>query len=183
MTSNDHEARARQAELEVADTIGRLMHFWGFKRRMGRMWALLYLSPEPLGAAELAERLKMSTGSVSMTIADLLKWGAVKRTWRPGERRDFYESETSIWKLLRRVLRERELMLVRETRETLELAEDALVRASNGSRDTKHLEFKRARIATLRKLAKVGEGLLTSLGAGRSVNPSKIREVTGGDSR
>jgi DNA-binding transcriptional regulator GbsR (MarR family) len=181
MRPSTHDEHVAQAELEVADTIGRLMHFWGFKRRMGRMWALLYLSPEPLGAAELGERLKMSTGSVSMTLSDLLKWGAVKKTWRPGERRDFYQSETSIWKLLRRVLRERELMLVRETRETLELAEAALVRAANGSRSAKHLDFKRARIATLRKLAKVGEGLLMSLGAGKTVNPSKIREVTGGD--
>jgi len=57
-----------QAELEVADTIGRLMEFWGFKRPMGRMWTLLYLSPAPLGAAELGEQLKMSAGPVSGAI-------------------------------------------------------------------------------------------------------------------
>ena len=180
--SKDHDCIS-QAELDVADTIGRLMHFWGFKRRMGRMWTLLYLSPEPLGAAELSERLKMSAGGVSMTLNDLLKWGAVKKTWRPGERREYYESETSIWKLLRRVLRERELTLVREVRETLEAAESALATSSNGGRRAKHLEFKRARIATLRKLARVGEGLLASLDAGKSVDPSKIREVTGGRAR
>jgi len=168
-----------RAELEVADTIGRLMHFWGFKRRMGRMWALLYLSPDPLGAAELSGRLKMSAGSVSMTLAELLKWGAVKRTWRPGERRDYYESETRIWKLLRRVLRERELTLARDVRESLEAAESALSVASESGLSAKKLEFKRNRIATLRKLAKVGERLLASLDAGKSLDPSQIREVAG----
>jgi DNA-binding transcriptional regulator GbsR (MarR family) len=166
-----------QAELEVADTIGHLMHFWGFKRRMGRIWTLLYLSPEPLCAAELGRRLKMSAGSVSMTLADLLKWGAVRRSWRPGERRDYFEPETSIWKLLSRVLRERELSLVREVRSTMETAEAVLARAAVSGRAAKQLDFKRSRISTLRKLAKVGEGLLTSLDAGRSVNPSKLREV------
>ena len=172
-----------QAELEVADTIGRLMEFWGFKRRMGRVWTLLYLSPEPLTSAELGERLKMSAGSISMTLNDLLQWGAVKRTWRPGERRDFYEPETSIWKLLSRVLRERELTLIREVKETLQTAEAALARVPNGGRAAKRLDFKRSRISTLRKLAKVGEKLLTSLDAGRSVNASKIRQVQSGGAR
>ena len=133
-----------------------------------------------LGAAELSERMKMSAGSVSMTLADLLKWGAIKKTWRPGDRRDYYECETSIWKLLRRVLRERELTLVRDVRETLETAEATLAQAGNGRR-LRQIEFKRGRIATLRKLARIGETLLASLDAGKSVDPTKLREAAGGD--
>ena len=26
--------------------MGRLMEFWGFRRHMGRLWTILYLSPE-----------------------------------------------------------------------------------------------------------------------------------------
>src|SRR5258706_16187498 len=109
--TNDTAQNVHQAELEVADTVGRLMEFWGFKRRMGRMWTLLYLSPAPLGAAEIGAELKMSAGAVSMALGELVKWGAVKKSWRPGERRDFYEAETSVGKLVQRVLRERELTL------------------------------------------------------------------------
>src|SRR6187431_2584924 len=47
-------------ELAVAEAIGRLMHFWGFKRPMGRVWAVLYLHPQPLTAPDLAQCLKMS---------------------------------------------------------------------------------------------------------------------------
>ena len=94
-----------QPELEVADSVGRLMEFWGFKRPMGRIWTLLYLSPEPLGAAEIGESLRMSAGAVSMAVGELVKWGAVKKSWRPGARRDFDEAVTSIGERVQRVLR------------------------------------------------------------------------------
>jgi HTH-type transcriptional regulator, glycine betaine synthesis regulator len=165
-----------QAELEVADTIGRLMEFWGFKRPMGRMWTLLYLSPNPLGAAELGEQLKMSAGAVSMTLNELLKWGAVKKSWRPGERRDFYEAETSIGKLVQRVLRERELELVRQFGEALSNADSALPRApESGSRP----DFKRDRVHELQRLACLGETLLTALVAGKMVDPTPFLKVYG----
>lgn len=164
-----------QAELEVADTVGRLMEFWGFKRPMGRMWTLLYLSPAPLGAAELGEQLKMSAGAVSMTLNELLKWGAVKKSWRPGERRDFYEAETGIGKLVQRVLRERELELVRQFGDALGTAEAAL--PPSGENTT--LDFKRTRMHELQRLSKLGETLLTALVAGKIVDPTPILKVYG----
>ena len=164
------------AELEVADTIGRLMEFWGFKRPMGRMWTLLYLSPAPLGAAELGEQLKMSAGAVSMTLNELLKWGAVKKSWRPGERRDFYEAETSIGKLVQRVLRERELELVRQFGEALSNADAALPQPSG---DASPLDFKRERVHELQRLARLGETLLTALVAGKVVDPTPFLKVYG----
>lgn len=166
------------AELAVAETIGQLMQFWGFKRPMGRIWTVLYLSPIPLAAADLSRRLQMSAGGVSMTINELLKWGAVKKTWKPGERRDYFESETSVWKLVRRVLRERELLLIREATEALEAALASLPETPSG-RDSERWSFKRHRIETLHRLAKVGEQLLASLTAGEAVDPSAISSVAG----
>ena len=164
-----------QAELEVADTIGRLMEFWGFKRPMGRLWTLLYLSPAPLGAAELGEQLKMSAGAVSMTLNELLKWGAVKKSWRPGERRDFYEAETSIGKLVQRVLRERELELVRQFGEALSNADATLPGPAAGNPP----DFKRERVHELQRLARLGETLLTALVAGKVVDPTPFLKVYG----
>src|SRR5215472_13383983 len=79
------------AILRVVDAVGGLIELWGFKRNMGRMWAILYFTPQPLSAQDLGERLAMSAGAVSMTLAELSTWGVVKKTWVPGERRDFYE--------------------------------------------------------------------------------------------
>lgn len=166
-----------QPELEVADSVGRLMEFWGFKRPMGRIWTLLYLSPEPLGAAEIGESLRMSAGAVSMAVGELVKWGAVKKSWRPGERRDFYEAETSIGKLVQRVLRERELTLVRGFGDALDAAQREL--GVEQGKKPSALVWKRERLAELRRLAKLGEALLSSLAAGKTVDPTPILKLYG----
>jgi len=164
---------ANNPELDVADTIGRLMEFWGFKRPMGRIWALLYLAPEPLGASEIGDELHMSSGAVSMALSELVKWGAVKKTWRPGERRDYYEAETSIGRLVQRVLRERELVLVQEFAETLETAEQRLSASDQDAR----VAFKRGKLRELQGLAKLGESLLSALVSGRSIDPTPLLKV------
>ncbi len=167
------------AELDAADAIGRLMQFWGFKRPMGRMWTLLYLSPDALGAAELAARLLMSAGAVSMTLGELLKWGAVKKTWRPGERRDFFEAETDIWKLVRRVLRERELSLVREVGDAMEKAKAALDAKPVDVEARRRIAFKRERIDRVRQLARIGEALIDAFVSGQSVDTAPIVAIAG----
>jgi HTH-type transcriptional regulator, glycine betaine synthesis regulator len=165
-----------QPELEVADSVGRLMEFWGFKRPMGRIWTLLYLSPDPLGASEIGESLKMSAGAVSMAVGELVKWGAVKKSWRPGERRDFYEAETSVGKLVQRVLRERELTLVKSFGDALDAAQRELV--EHGKKPAA-LAWKRERLAELRRLAKLGEALLGALAAGKTVDPTPLLKLYG----
>jgi HTH-type transcriptional regulator, glycine betaine synthesis regulator len=170
-------SRTEQAEFEVADAIGQLLEFWGFKRPMGRMWALLYLSPDPLTASTLGKRLRMSAGAVCMTLAELVKWGAARKTWRPGERADFYQAETSVWKLVTRVVRERELRLAREVGETLRGAVRALPRSAKSKHDREALEFKRVRIETLQRLVEVGERLLGAVDTGGPVDPSPLRRL------
>jgi HTH-type transcriptional regulator, glycine betaine synthesis regulator len=162
---------SRAAELEVADTIGQLMEFWGFKRPMGRIWALLYLAPQPLGAAEIGEELHMSAGAVSMALSELAKWGAVRKTWRPGERRDYYEAETGIGRLVQRVLRERELSLVQKFGEALDAAATTLSESGEASEE---IEFKRARLKELAALSKLGESLLSALVSGEAVDPAPL---------
>lgn len=152
------------------------MEFWGFKRPMGRIWALLYLTPEALGASEIGDALRMSSGAVSMALSELQKWGAVKKSWRPGERRDFYEAETEIGKLVQRVMRERELTLVQKFGETLRKAESELSGASDRA-SAEDISYKRARLRELEGLAKLGEGLLTALVSGKAVDPAPLLKV------
>jgi len=56
--------REQERELlhEAADAVGALMEFWGFKRVMGRIWALLYLRGDELSASELCDQLSISSG-------------------------------------------------------------------------------------------------------------------------
>lgn len=182
-TSEKSQPAATQAvsetELAVADTVGRLMHFWGFKRPMGRLWTLLYLSPTPRGAAELGHTLKMSAGSVSMALAELEKWGAISRTWIPGDRRDYFSAEPDVWKMVRRVFQERELSLIQDFRRNLERANKALceLETSQAQDMDADLQYKRERLSHLGRLSQAGEFLLNALVKGNAINPAAAFSV------
>jgi DNA-binding transcriptional regulator GbsR (MarR family) len=96
-------AKERELLHEVADAVGALMEFWGFKRLMGRVWTLLYLRGEPLSAAELCEQLEISSGAASMTLAEMEHWGVVVRSRKAGDRREYFEAEADIWRMISRL--------------------------------------------------------------------------------
>jgi DNA-binding transcriptional regulator GbsR (MarR family) len=164
--------RVDPAVLAVADAIGALIENWGFKRNMGRMWAVMYLEDHPLSAAELGERLGLSSGAVSMLLADLLQWGIVKKAWVVGERREHYEAETSIWKMVSRVFRERELNWIKTALEAFESAGKEL----GGVRDARR-KLIAERIASLTELARVGAHLLEAVLEGESVDALPLKTI------
>ena len=170
MTTQTDEASAGRAELWpseqlLSDAVGRLIEFWGFKRHMGRIWSLLYLSDEPLGANELKDRLELSAGSVSMALNDLLRWGVVKRVWIHGQRRDFFVAESNLWKMISRVFRERELVEVLEAIAAMEQALASLDEPlKSGDADVRaRAQSQQARIQRLLDLARLGRKLIEGL--------------------
>jgi len=160
------------AVLKVADAVGALIESWGFKRNMGRMWAVLYLEDHPLNAADLGERLGISTGAVSMTLTELQEWGAVKKAWVVGERKEHYEAETNVWKPVQRVFRERELQWVKTALDAFEDA--AKTQTKEGDSRT---ELIAQRIAGLVQLAQVGAHLLESMLQGEAIDSLPIKTV------
>lgn len=126
--SKGHEV-ARQAELLAADAIGDVIEHWGFRRVLGRVWAVLFIAADALPAAEIGERLQMSAGAVSMSLTELQRWGVVRRVWKPGERKEFFEAETDFWKMISRVFDERERLLIESVQERLERASALLQEA------------------------------------------------------
>lgn len=174
---NDSQPLWREAELRAADAMGLLMEFWGFRRHMGRLWTVLYLSPDPMTTAELSETLQLSSSAVSLSLGELVRWGAVRKTWLPGERRDFYRAESNVWKLLRRVYERRELNLVREASDAFLDAQRFLDEARDqlGGGDRERVDYMRKRMSRLRALTKTGERLVRLLVAGRALNPADLR--------
>jgi len=115
-SSPSSEAGAR---FEICQIIGRMMELWGFPKNLGRIWTLLYLQDNALSAAEIAEQLSISRGSASMALQELLRWGVVRKSWKPGERKDFFEAEENVPKMVLRVLNERELPAINEAIDAL----------------------------------------------------------------
>jgi DNA-binding transcriptional regulator GbsR (MarR family) len=157
------------SERVVSDTVGHLMELWGFKRNMGRVWTVLYLAGEPLTARQLHERLQLSTGAVSMTLNELARWGVVQKSWVQGDRRDFFEAEANLWKMISRVIREREQA---EIVRAIEAFEDALVALKREAEErglldqasaAKRVRVQSERIERLLELAKLGRTMLDAL--------------------
>lgn len=157
-------AKEEERELlhEVADAVGALMEFWGFRRVMGRVWTLLYLRGEPLSAADLCDQLEISTGAASMALAELERWTVVRRSRKPGDRREYFEAETDVWKMISRVLRERELMQVERALGVFERARERLQRLG-GPGERLRLAEMSDRIGRLSDLSRLGRALLTAL--------------------
>lgn len=156
------EGRAARAERLVADAIGELIEFWGFRGVMGRCWALLYLSEDPLPAKAICERLEISTGAASMALGDLERWGVVRRLRLPGERRDYFEAETDVWKMISRVYRERELVQIERALDALSRAQELfeLEAKLGGIGARRRARFALARAGALVELTKLGRSLL-----------------------
>ena len=155
-----------ESERIVVDTIGRLLEFLGFKRNMGRIWAIIYLSDRPLAAPDLRVRLRISSGAVSMTLAELTRWGVIKKLWIQGDRRDYYVAEGDLWKMISRVLRERERAQIIEAIEAFESALEHLDRVVVAPAERARCLVQRERIQHLLKLARLArtmlDGLITS---------------------
>jgi HTH-type transcriptional regulator, glycine betaine synthesis regulator len=164
------------AVLQIADAVGALMEAWGFKRNLGRLWTILYLEDRPLSAPEIGERLALSSGAVSMLLTELGQWGAARKTWIVGERREHYEAETSIWKMVSRVFRERELRWIQTAREQFEAAQSNLG-AADATADTPRARLIAERVASLTELARVGAHLLEAMLQGEAVDHMPIKKL------
>ena len=70
---------------------------WGVNRTVAQIHALLYLSPDPLNAEDIADTLGVARSNVSTSLKELQSWGLVKVTHVLGDRRDHFESLKELW--------------------------------------------------------------------------------------
>ena len=58
---------------------------WGINRTVGQIYALIFVSPAPLNADDIAERLEFSRSNVSMGLKELQAWRLVSLRHLAGE--------------------------------------------------------------------------------------------------
>ena len=95
---------------------------WGINRTVAQIHALLYLSPRPMHAEEIASTLGVARSNVSTSLRELQGWGIVRVTHLLGDRRDHFESMKNVWEMFRIIVDERKkreadpvLTMLRET--------------------------------------------------------------------
>ncbi|MBI1302498.1 MAG: MarR family transcriptional regulator [Phycisphaera sp.] len=82
---------------------------WGVQRSMAEVHALLFIAGEPLSAEDVMDRLRLSRGSVSTVLRQLVEWGLIQRVRAKerSDRREYFQAEQDVWKLFYTILRAR----------------------------------------------------------------------------
>ncbi len=127
-----------------------VMHFgemgsrWGIARTVGQIYAVLFLSEEPLNADAIVQALGVSRSNVSTGLKELQSWSLVHRHDIHGDRRDHFAATLDMWETVRTLIAERKK---REIDPTLSRLRELELRAPSPEDAHAH-----ARIAELRCL-------------------------------
>jgi len=85
---------------EMIEAGGRTAQDFGMNRLLGQIYMLLFMSPEPVSLQSIGEQLNVSKASASIACRQLESFGAVRKAWIIGDRKDYYEAETDLGSLL-----------------------------------------------------------------------------------
>ena len=124
-----------------ADTVQQL----GLPRSVGQIFGVIYGSPRPLAFADVVALLGISNGSASQGLRFLRELGAVRVVADPDGRRELFEAETELRRLLGGVLKHRFREPLEAGAARLKVLDERLVAADEPDR-----EFLEQRIGSLR---------------------------------
>ncbi len=134
---------------EMIEAGGRTAQAFGLNRLLGQSYALLYLSDQPLSLDEIAENLGVSKGSISIACRQLEAWAAVRRIWKKGDRRDYYEAEVNMGRLIREGI----LTALNKKLDTAKVQFERSLQILDGEAgDGPRVEFLRERLAQAEKV-------------------------------
>jgi DNA-binding transcriptional regulator GbsR (MarR family) len=153
---------------------------WGINRTVAQIHALLFISPKPLNAEDIAAALAVARSNVSTSLRELQNWGIIKVVHVLGDRREYYDSIKDVWEMFRIVIEERKkreidptVALLREcvaesqkakdnyTRERLSEMRDFFETMSNW-----YVQISQLPTSAIRKFVKMGDRLRSLFGLG-----------------
>ena len=130
---------------------GEMGGYWGINRTMAEIYALMFVSTEPLCTDDVMEKLHISRGNASMNLRSLVDWGLISRVHKPGQRREYFEADTHVWHMFETIMRERRR---REVEPILNAIDRCLeITSAPGATDApekRRIEEHRRRLADLR---------------------------------
>lgn len=142
---------------KAAESIGKFIEYWGFKSIHGRIWALIYLSKNPISTPEIVEALKISKASASIGINDLIEHSLITASGKVKNGGVTYVSNENAGEIVRSVLRERELKMVTDTESEL----IALSSLSNSEKESYNISEEK--LVQLLELTRTSKKILTKI--------------------
>jgi DNA-binding transcriptional regulator GbsR (MarR family) len=141
---------------------------WGINRTVAQVHALLFVSPKPLHAEEIANTLAVARSNVSTSLRELQGWGIVRVAHVLGDRRDHFESLKDVWEMFRIVAEERKRREIDPTLRVLQECVGELKKPGAGSLYTRErleemLEFLTATTGLFEELIRIPAGGLKGI--------------------
>ena len=103
---------------------------WGINRTVAQVHALLFLSPQPMTAEEIARTLSVARSNVSTSLRELQGWRIVRGVSVFGDRRQHFESMKDWYEIFRVILEERKR---REFDPTIEVVRECVSESKKSS--------------------------------------------------
>ncbi len=147
---------------------------------MGAIYAVLYLSPQPLSLDEITAQVGVTKGAVSTNVRALERLEMVRRHIRIGERKDYYYAETDFWRIIRDILKEREKS---EFDHAIRTVSESLEMLPAGSADPATAElgaFYRERLQSMQSFFHTLDNLVATLLALDDLRLGSIQRLVGG---
>ena len=104
MPENDMLKQHKEALIRCWAKVG---EYWGAPRALAEVHAVLFFNGEPMTADNLMETLQISRGGASTSLRELVRLGLVRRSRRTGDRKEYFEAETDVWKMFDTIVRDR----------------------------------------------------------------------------
>src|ERR1700757_5032224 len=139
---------------------------WGINRTVAQIHALLYLSPTPLDAEQIAAALSVARSNVSTSLRELEGWGIVRVPHVLGDRRDHFESLKDVWQMFDIIVAERKRREEDPTAEMLRACLDETYgkpAADTSERIAAMVEFFDTMTVLYQDLAKLPKGVLPGI--------------------
>lgn len=104
---------------DVINDIGLFIEYWGFRKIHGKIWAIVFLSDEPISTPEIVERLGVSKALVSGAINELLKYKLIEKVGQVKHGGVTFQSADEIAQVVREVIKNREQVLLSKVESNL----------------------------------------------------------------
>jgi len=128
---------------------------WGINRTVAQIHALLFISPKPLNAEDIADTLSVARSNVSNSLKELQGWGIVRMVHVLGDKRDHFESMKEVWEMFRVVLDERKK---REIDPTIAMLRDCVAEAEKDKETDEYTEQKLRELADFFAMTSAWDG-------------------------
>jgi|GEM_PF-6563936 len=102
---------------KYADFFGRASALYNINPLLGRLYAYLLLSPQPMTLDDLVDTAGAAKSTVSVAMKGLEHYRLIRRQWKKGDRRDYFVARTDTLEVLRELYQQffsREMKYMRD---------------------------------------------------------------------